>query len=64
MKPARHESPEPRQDEDKADLQDLLPTERALDIRSVSLTGLFVLATFYSLYLRGILFYRYCWRGF
>ena len=50
MKPARHESPEPRQDEDKADLQDLLPTERALDIRSVSLTGLFVLATFYSLY--------------
>ncbi|HYQ97447.1 MAG TPA: AI-2E family transporter [Candidatus Nitrosocosmicus sp.] len=50
MKPARHESPEPRQDHDKADLQDLLPTERALDIRSVSLTGLFVLATFYTLY--------------
>jgi predicted PurR-regulated permease PerM len=50
MKPARHESPEPRQDEDKADLQDLLPTERALDIRSVSLTGLFVLAAFYTLY--------------
>ena len=50
MKPARHESPEPRQDEGKADLQDLLPTERALDIRSVSLTGLFVLATFYTLY--------------
>jgi predicted PurR-regulated permease PerM len=50
MKPARHESPEPRQHEDKADLQDLLPTERALDIRSVSLSGLFVLATFYTLY--------------
>jgi hypothetical protein len=42
MKPARHESLDPRQDEGKADLQDLLPTERALDIRSVSLTGLFV----------------------
>ena len=50
MKPARHEAPEPRQDEDKADLQDLLPTQRALDIRSVSLTGLFVLASFYTLY--------------
>ena len=50
MKPARHEAPEPRQDEGKADLQDLLPTQRALDIRSVSLTGLFVLATFYTLY--------------
>jgi predicted PurR-regulated permease PerM len=50
MKPARHESLEPRQDEGKADLQDLLPTERALDIRSVSLTGLFVLAAFYTLY--------------
>jgi predicted PurR-regulated permease PerM len=50
MKPARHEAPEPRQDEAKADLQDLLPTQRALDIRSVSLTGLFVLATFYTLY--------------
>jgi predicted PurR-regulated permease PerM len=50
MKPARHESLDPRQDEDKADLQDLLPTERALDIRSVSLTGLFVLAAFYTLY--------------
>jgi predicted PurR-regulated permease PerM len=50
MKPARHEGPEPRQDEGKADLQDLLPTQRALDIRSVSLTGLFVLATFYTLY--------------
>ena len=50
MKPARHEAPEPRQDEEKADLQDLLPTQRALDIRSVSLTGLFVLASFYTLY--------------
>lgn len=50
MKPARHEAPEPRQDEGKADLQDLLPTQRALDIRSVSLTGLFVLASFYTLY--------------
>jgi predicted PurR-regulated permease PerM len=50
MKPAGHEAPEPGQDEDKADLQDLLPTQRALDIRSVSLTGLFVLATFYTLY--------------
>jgi predicted PurR-regulated permease PerM len=50
MKPARHESLDPRQDEGKADLQDLLPTERALDIRSVSLTGLFVLAAFYTLY--------------
>ena len=50
MKPARHEAPEPRQDEGKADVQDLLPTQRALDIRSVSLTGLFVLASFYTLY--------------
>jgi predicted PurR-regulated permease PerM len=50
MKPAGQEAPEPRQDESKADLQDLLPTQRALDIRSVSLTGLFVLATFYTLY--------------
>jgi predicted PurR-regulated permease PerM len=50
MKPARHEAPEPRQDEGRADIQDLLPTQRALDIRSVSLTGLFVLATFYTLY--------------
>jgi predicted PurR-regulated permease PerM len=50
MKSARHESPEPRQGEGKADLQDLLPTQRTLDIRSVSLTGLFVLATFYTLY--------------
>jgi predicted PurR-regulated permease PerM len=50
MKPARHEAPEPREDEAKADIQDLLPTQRALDIRSVSLTGLFVLATFYTLY--------------
>jgi len=49
MKPARHEAPEPRQDEGKADLQDLLPTQRALDIRSVSLTGLFVLESFYPL---------------
>jgi predicted PurR-regulated permease PerM len=50
MKPAGHEGSEPRQDDDKADLQDLLPTQRALDVRSVSLTGLFVLATFYTLY--------------
>jgi predicted PurR-regulated permease PerM len=50
MKPPRQGAPEPRQDEGKADLQDLLPTQRALDIRSVSLTGLFVLATFYTLY--------------
>lgn len=50
MKPAGQETPEPRQDESKADLQDLLPTQRALDIRSLSLTGLFVLATFYTLY--------------
>ena len=50
MKPSRHEAPEPRQDEGKADLQDLLPTQRALDIRSVALTGLFVLASFYTLY--------------
>ena len=50
MKPARHEAPEPRQDEGKANLQDLLPTQRALDIRSVALTGLFVLASFYTLY--------------
>ena len=50
MKPAGQEAPEPRQDESKADLQDLLPTQRALDIRSITLTGLFVLATFYTLY--------------
>jgi predicted PurR-regulated permease PerM len=50
MKPAGQEGSEPRQDDDKADLQDLLPTQRALDVRSVSLTGLFVLATFYTLY--------------
>ena len=50
MKPVGHEAPEPRQDEGKADLQDLLPTDRALDIRSVALTGLFVLAIFYTLY--------------
>jgi predicted PurR-regulated permease PerM len=50
MKPAGQEGPEPRQVDGKADLQDLLPTQRALDIRSVSLTGLFVLATFYTLY--------------
>src|SRR5688572_11350304 len=50
MKPAGQEAPEPRQDESKADLQDLLPTQRALDIRSLSLTGLFVLASFYTLY--------------
>jgi predicted PurR-regulated permease PerM len=50
MKPAGQEGPEPRQADGKADLQDLLPTQRALDIRSVSLTGLFVLATFYTLY--------------
>jgi predicted PurR-regulated permease PerM len=50
MKPAGQEAPEPRQDESKADLQDLLPTQRALDIRSVSLTGLFILASFYTLY--------------
>jgi predicted PurR-regulated permease PerM len=49
MKPARHEAHD-RQEEGKADLQDLLPTERALDVRSVSLTGLFVLAIFYTLY--------------
>ena len=50
MKPAGQEGPEPRQVDGKADLQGLLPTQRALDIRSVSLTGLFVLATFYTLY--------------
>jgi predicted PurR-regulated permease PerM len=50
MKPARHEAPDSRQNEGKADLQDLLPTERALDIRSVALTGLFILAIFYTLY--------------
>jgi predicted PurR-regulated permease PerM len=50
MKPARHEAPDSRQNEGKADLQDLLPTQRALDIRSVSLTGLFILAIFYTLY--------------
>jgi predicted PurR-regulated permease PerM len=50
MKPAGHQAPELGQDEGKADLQDLLPTQRALDIRSVSLTGLFVLTIFYTLY--------------
>src|SRR5918992_130430 len=50
MKSAGQVAPEPGQDEVKADLQDLLPTQRALDIRSLSLTGLFVLAIFYTLY--------------
>src|SRR5918992_2973436 len=50
MKSAGQVAPEPGQDEVKADLQDLLPTQRALDIRSVALTGLFVLAIFYTLY--------------
>ena len=50
MKPARHDAPDSRQKEGKADLQDLLPTEQALDIRSVALTGLFILAIFYTLY--------------
>jgi predicted PurR-regulated permease PerM len=50
MKAAGQERLELGQDERKADLQDLLPTQRALDIRSVSLTGLFVLAIFYTLY--------------
>jgi predicted PurR-regulated permease PerM len=50
MKPAGHQAPELGEDKGKADLQDLLPTQRALDIRSVSLTGFFVLAIFYTLY--------------
>lgn len=50
MKHARDEAPDSQHNEGKADLQDLLPTQRSLDIRSVSLTGLFILAIFYSLY--------------
>ena len=50
MKPARHEAPDSQQEDGKADLQDLLPFQRPLDIRSLSLTGLFVLAIFYTLY--------------
>ncbi len=50
MKPARHEAPETHPEQGKADLQDLLPFQRPLDIRSMSLTGLFVLAIFYTLY--------------
>ena len=50
MKPARDEAPDSQHNEGKADLQDLLPTQRSLDIRSVSLTGLFILAIFYTLY--------------
>jgi predicted PurR-regulated permease PerM len=50
MKPARHEAPETHPEQGKADLQDLLPFQWPLDIRSISLTGLFVLAIFYTLY--------------
>jgi predicted PurR-regulated permease PerM len=50
MKPARHEAPEKQPEQGKADLQNLLPFQRPLDIRSVSLSGLFVLAIFYTLY--------------
>jgi predicted PurR-regulated permease PerM len=50
MKPARHEAPDPQQEDGKADLRDLLPFQGAVDIRSLSLTGLFVLAIFYTLY--------------
>jgi predicted PurR-regulated permease PerM len=50
MKPARHEVPEDQPEQGKADLQNLLPFERPLDIRSVSLSALFVLAIFYTLY--------------
>ena len=50
MKHARDEAPDSQHNEGKADLQDLLPTQRSLDIRSVSLTGLFILAIFYTLY--------------
>jgi hypothetical protein len=46
MKPARHEAPETHPEQGKADLEDLLPFQRPLDIRSISLTGLFVLAIF------------------
>jgi predicted PurR-regulated permease PerM len=50
MKPARHEAPDPQQEDGKADLRDLLPFQGPVDIRSLSLTGLFVLAIFYTLY--------------
>jgi predicted PurR-regulated permease PerM len=50
MKPARHEAPDPQQEDGKADLRDLLPFQGPVDIRSLALTGLFVLAIFYTLY--------------
>ncbi len=50
MTPARHEAPETQPEQCKADLQNLFPFQRPLDIRSVSLSGLFVLAIFYTLY--------------
>jgi predicted PurR-regulated permease PerM len=50
MTPARHEAPETQPEQRKADLQNLFPFQRPLDIRSVSLSGLFVLAIFYTLY--------------
>ena len=53
MKSARHETPETEPDQDKADVENLLPFQRPLDIRSVSLSGLFILAIFYTLYFAG-----------
>jgi predicted PurR-regulated permease PerM len=50
MKSARHEDTDQEKENSKADIHDLLPLHRPLDIRSVSLTGLFALAVFYSLY--------------
>jgi predicted PurR-regulated permease PerM len=50
MTSARHEAPETQPAQGKADLQNLLPFQRAVDIRSVSLSGLFILAIFYTLY--------------
>jgi predicted PurR-regulated permease PerM len=50
MKSARHEAADNKPENSKADLQDLLPVQNPLDIRSVALTGLFVLAIFYTLY--------------
>lgn len=50
MKPARHEASDAEHEEGKADIHDLLPIQGPLDIRSVALTGLFVLAIFYTLY--------------
>lgn len=50
MKTARQEPSEDEPEKTQADLRDILPFQGPLDIRSVALTGLFILAVFYTLY--------------